>query len=99
MRNNGPANFPAGTLIVNIAGCFLIGLLWGLGTRNAALPLQLQALLITGFCGGFTTFSAFTAESLDLMQHNRTGTFLLYASLSIVMGLLATYLGFRLTAK
>jgi CrcB protein len=88
--------FPYGTLLVNVLGCLAIGLLWGLFTRHASEGLRL--LLVTGFCGGFTTFSTFTYEGIQLIQENRWTTFIIYTGISITGGLAATYLGFKLTS-
>ena len=89
-------NFPYGTLLVNISGCLLIGLLWGLFTRH--IDEQRRLLLVTGFCGGFTTFSTFTYEGVQMLMENRWVIFALYTTLSIVLGLLATYLGYKITS-
>jgi fluoride exporter len=89
-------NFPYGTLLVNIAGCLLIGLLWGIFTRH--IDEQRRLLLVTGFCGGFTTFSTFTYEGVQMLMENRWMTFLLYTLLSVVAGLAATYFGYKLTS-
>ena len=88
-------NFPYGTLLVNILGCFLIGLLWGVFTKH--IDEQRRLLLITGFCGGFTTFSSFTYEGVQMMMENRWMVFILYIFLSVVAGLTATYFGYKLT--
>ena len=88
--------FPYGTLLVNIAGCLLIGLLWGLFTRH--IDEQRRLLLVTGFCGGFTTFSSFTYEGVQMMMDNRWLQFSFYTGFSVVAGLLATYIGFKLTS-
>ena len=88
------ANFPTGTLAVNLLGCFLIGALWAAAQKHMSAEVRL--FLMTGFCGGFTTFSAFTLESLQLMQADRWLTFGLYVSGSVTGGLLATFLGFKI---
>lgn len=90
-------NFPYGTLLVNIGGCLLIGLLWGLFTRH--VDEQRRLLLVTGFCGGFTTFSTFTYEGVAMMLENRWLIFLLYIFLSVALGLAATYLGYKITSS
>jgi CrcB protein len=87
--------FPYGTLLVNILGCLFIGLLWGLFTRH--IDEQRRLLLVTGFCGGFTTFSSFTYEGVQMMMDNRWIQFAFYTGFSIVAGLLSTYIGFKLT--
>jgi fluoride exporter len=88
--------FPFGTLLVNVLGCLAIGLLWGLFTRHA--NEQLRLLLVTGFCGGFTTFSTFTYEGIQLIQDNRWTTFAVYTVISLSLGLAATFIGFKLTS-
>jgi CrcB protein len=89
------AGFPYGTLLVNVLGCFIIGLFWGLFTRH--LDESKRLFLVTGFCGGFTTFSSFTYEGVQLILENRWFTFAIYTVISITVGLLATFLGFKLT--
>ncbi|MBR3531650.1 MAG: fluoride efflux transporter CrcB [Bacteroidaceae bacterium] len=84
--------FPWGTLTVNILGSLLIGLLTGLMLRGSISP-EMKLLLVTGFCGGFTTFSTFANESFSMM---RTGDVLLsalYIGVSVVVGVLAVYAG------
>ena len=88
-------NFPSGTLLVNLSGCFLIGILWGLLARNVDEGKRL--LLITGFCGGFTTFSSFTLEGMRMIMENRLLAFTLYTCISVIGGLLLTYFGYKLT--
>ena len=87
---------PYGTLLVNIGGCFLIGLLWGLLSRNI-ISQATGLLLISGFCGGFTTFSAFTYEGVQMMNDNRWLLLCGYIAASVIGGLLATFTGYKLT--
>ncbi len=69
VRLLGPG-FPWGTLLVNLAGCFLVGVLFGLGTRTTLLGPSARLFLMTGFLGGLTTFSAFGLESLNAAREN-----------------------------
>lgn len=62
------SGFPFGTLLVNIIGCLLAGLLFGLAEGHAGLPPIMRLLLLTGFLGGYTTFSTFMAETVTLLQ-------------------------------
>ena len=90
------ATFPTGTLLVNVAGCFLIGILWGMVSRSLTWNEEMKLLLMTGFCGGFTTFSAFTLEGIGLLKENRTALFIIYLTASVAGGLLATFVGIRI---
>lgn len=90
------ALFPYGTLLINITGCFLIGLLWGLPGKDESKEAA-RLLLITGFCGGFTTFSAFTAESMQLANEAKWFYFFMYIAASVCGGLLATFFGYKIT--
>ena len=90
------AAFPTGTLLVNIAGCFLIGILWSLVSRSLTWNDEMKLLLMTGFCGGFTTFSAFTLEGIGLLKENKTVLFFIYLTASVVGGLVATFIGIRI---
>jgi CrcB protein len=92
-----PHPFPWGTFAVNVTGCFLIGLFWGLSFKSFENNEQWKLLLMTGLCGGFTTFSAFTLEGVGLMKEQKLAFFFLYISGSVLSGLLATYLGMRIT--
>jgi CrcB protein len=94
---NFSGTFPLGTFLVNISGSILIGLLWGLSIRSAALTENWKLVLMTGLCGGFTTFSAFSQESISLLRDGKTNLFFLYVLGSVVLGLLATFYSFRLT--
>lgn len=85
-------SFPFGTMTVNLLGCFIIGVIYAL-SETANLAPEYRILIATGFCGGFTTFSSFSFESLTLLQDNQYLYAVLYAGFSLVLGLLAAFLG------
>lgn len=89
--------FPVGTMTVNLIGCFLIGLLFGWFSKSPETGLDWKLFLMTGLCGGFTTFSAFTLESLILLESTRWMSFLLYVAGSVILGIFATAIGYWLT--
>jgi CrcB protein len=88
--------FPWGTFTVNITGCLLIGLLVGLESRHGLISDPAKWLLITGFCGGFTTFSTYSIEGLGLLEQQQYLLFFGYAGGSVVAGLLATFIGYSI---
>ncbi len=85
--------FPIATFTVNIIGCFLIGVIFALSERGNVLPPEWRIFLTTGFCGGFTTFSSFSYESIRLMQDGQFLYLSLNVILSVIIGFAATYLG------
>jgi len=88
--------FPYGTLFVNLAGCFLIGILFALSEKGNVLSPEWRILLTTGFCGGFTTFSTFSYESIRLIQDGEIFLVSVYVAGSVVVGLVSTWLGMLL---
>ena len=86
-------NFPLGTFIANILGCLIIGLVFGLSEKTGLLSSNHVLLLATGFCGGFTTFSAFANETLLLTAKGDTLTAAVYLLASVVLGILCVWLG------
>jgi CrcB protein len=88
--------FPLATFITNFLGCIIIGLLIGYFGKSNEINPQLKLLLITGFCGGFTTFSTFAAENVQLMENGNYG--LLFANVvgSVVLGIGGVILGMKM---
>lgn len=90
--------FPLGTLIVNILGCFLIGLIAGLAESHHFFTQHVRLFLITGALGGFTTFSAFGYETIFLARTNSIDLAILNIALSVAVCLIAVWLGLRFTS-
>lgn len=90
-----PVNhFPIATLSVNCIGSFLIGIFAGMAIKESHPNLYL--FLATGICGGFTTFSAFSLEGMQLLQQHKTGLYFSYALTSIISGIFLSWAGYRL---
>ena len=95
MKNAGKV-FPWATLVVNVAGCFLIGLLWGWLSRTSQMEGNLALFLSVGICGGFTTFSTFSKEALLLLQNGNVWGFVGYILASVVVGVAFVAVGYYL---
>jgi CrcB protein len=95
--NNFPNAFPWGTFAVNVTGCLAIGIFWGLAFKSFAANESWKLFMMTGLCGGFTTFSAFTLEGVGLLKEQKLLIFFSYIAASVVVGLAATYAGMRIT--
>lgn len=91
--NSSLGGFPIGTFTVNIIGSLLIGLILGYAAKENSLSQNQVLLLATGFCGGFTTFSAFAQENFQLLKTGDIMQFSIYTIGSIVVGLIAVFIG------
>jgi fluoride exporter len=91
-----PLVFPVGTFLVNCFGCFLIGLFYALASKYSWFGPEWRLFLITGICGGFTTFSTFSYDGLYLLRQGSTLSFLFYTLGTVVLGMLATFAGVAL---
>lgn len=94
IQTNAATFFPLGTLAVNLGGCFLIGLIYGLIDRGMELSPGVRLFLTVGFCGGFTTFSTFIHENYTLFGGGNPLWVIGYAAISFVFGLALVYAGY-----
>jgi fluoride exporter len=91
--------FPYAILSINIIGSFIIGLVFAMSIKEEGLSANWKLFLTTGICGGFTTFSAFSLENMELLQSGKIGMAFLYITLSVVLAIAATFLGYQLAIK
>jgi fluoride exporter len=91
------STFPLGTFLVNIAGSFLIGVIYAFAEKGNLMNSEWRIFLAVGLCGGFTTFSTFAMDNLNLMKDNSLLQLMLYTGGSLFLGIMAVYLGIILT--
>ncbi len=92
-----PTTFPYGTLVVNIVGSFLLGIIMFYFDQKELISSQLRIFLAIGFCGGFTTFSSFSFETLNLFRDSQVGLGLLNIALNISLCLIGVYLAYLIS--
>jgi fluoride exporter len=91
-----PQAFPYSTLLINIAGSFLLGMIMALGLKNGNFKESAKLFLATGICGGFTTFSTFSFENIELLQQGKYNLAFIYIVASVLAGIAAAWFGFKL---
>ena len=94
-----PFVFPVKTLVINLLGCFVIGLVASLALKNSSLSPKLVLFVKTGLCGGFTTFSTFALETETLIKTGQSGLAILYVALSVVAGVGMAFAGQVIVGK
>ena len=92
-----PFSFPAGTLVVNVIGSLLIGIAFGFSQKWDWIRPEWYLFFATGFCGGYTTFSSFSLENIQLLQNGEYGTFGMYTFLSLLLSISAVFIGILIT--
>ena len=98
-RAGDAPGFPTGTLVVNVAGSLLLGVILRHAGGGGGMSAEARALLGAGFCGGFTTFSAFSVETLALIEGGDWRRAALYAALSVALSLAAAAIGFSVSSR
>ncbi len=98
LHATAPGKFPLGTFAVNVIGCLVAGLLAGLVEKHGLFSAETRLFLFTGLLGGFTTFSAFGLETLYLLRRGAFAMAATYAGASVLLGILAVWLGIRLVS-
>lgn len=98
MQKYSDGTFPLGTLIVNLAGCLLIGLIWGIAEQGN-ISVNLRTFIFIGLLGGFTTFSAFSVETMNLFRDNEIRLGIINILANNILGILLTVGGFVLISR
>lgn len=93
LQRQTDGTFPIGTLVINISGSFLLGMILWYAVETRTLSPEARAFLTVGFCGGYTTFSTFSYETVALMEDGQWPRAALYVLLSVGLSLLAAFLG------
>lgn len=94
IQQRAGASFPAGTLIINVSGSFLLGFIMRYALQSGAVSAETRMLLTSGFCGGYTTFSTYSYEAAMMLNDREYGRAALYIGASVMLALAGTFLGF-----
>ena len=95
VQNRFLSTFPYGTMVVNILGCFMIGVIYGISDRGS-MPAEWRIFLATGIMGGFTTFSSFSNDTVSMLRDGQYWPAFSYVAISLLIGLAATFSGISL---
>jgi CrcB protein len=93
LQRTAGASFPVGTLVINVTGSFLLGFLLRYALGTASVTPEVRALLTTGFCGGYTTFSTFSYEAVALAEDGAWARVAAYVAASVLLSIAAAFLG------
>jgi len=93
IQDNLNLSFPIGTLVVNVVGCFILGVIYGFMDKGEVFSQEMRVFLTIGICGGFTTFSTFAYENVSLLRDGNFIQSALYIALSVFAGIIALYSG------
>ncbi len=93
IQRESASTFPLGTLIVNVTGSFLLGLLYRYAVDSAAITPEIRGMLTIGICGGYTTFSTFSYETVRLLEDGEYPRAMAYVGLSVVLSIGGALLG------
>lgn len=94
IQQRAGAGFPTGTLVINITGSFVLGLIMRYALQTGIVSAETRAFLTTGFCGGYTTFSTFSYETALMLEDGEYGRATLYVGASVFVALVGIFLGF-----
>ena len=94
VQQRAGADFPVGTLVINVTGSLVLGFIMRIALQTGAVSPEIRALLTTGFCGGYTTFSTFSYETAQLVEDGEYARAAIYVGSSVAVALLFTFLGF-----
>ncbi len=92
-------HFPLGTLIINIIACFVLGFIIGLADHKQMMTATTRLFWAVGFCGGFSTFSTFSSETLTLLQEGHSTSLILYILSSVLLCVTATFVGLLIAER